>query len=320
MKELLVVAIAVVADFILGDPYSIPHPIRYIGMWIKYLERKLRNSFSNLKLSGFFLLFGAVFGVTAVAGLSVRLSEYMSPVFSDIVKCYIIYTALASKCLDVEARKVYRELKSGKLEEARVKIGYLVGRETSELDAEQVTRATVETVAENTVDGVLAPLFYIGVGLFLGIPAELVYIYKTVNTLDSMVGYKNEAYRDLGYASAKFDDILNYIPARIGSLLMTVSGLILGYDFRSGIETLIRDRRNHSSPNCGYPESAAAGLLNIQLGGTNVYFGESVYKPTIGDKVREIDPEDIIKTIKIMYLSELLLLAAIAIIYFTTLR
>ena len=320
MKELILVLAASVADFIFGDPYFIPHPIRYIGKWIKYLEDRIRSSTSNLKLGGFFLLGGSVIGVTAVISIVLRLSGRISPLFSDLLSCYILYTSLASKCLDVEARKVYRELKDGNLEQARIKIGYLVGRETSELDTEEVTRATVETVAENTVDGVLAPLFYIGIGLFLGIPAELVYIYKTVNTLDSMVGYKNEKYGQLGYASAKCDDILNYIPARVGSALMSVAGLMLRYNFKNGIKTIVRDRRNHKSPNCGYPESAVAGLLNIQLGGTNVYFGESVYKPTIGDRIREIRPDDILKAIKIMYIAELLMLVSIAAIYTMKLR
>lgn len=315
MKELALVLVASAADFIFGDPHSIPHPIRYIGKLIKYQEDRIRSSFSNLKLGGFFLLGGSVIAVAAAVSTLLRVSGLISPVLSDILNCYILYTALASKCLDVEARKVYRELEDGNLGQARIKIGYLVGRETGELDTEEVTRATVETVAENTVDGVLAPLFYIGIGLFLGIPAELVYIYKTVNTLDSMVGYKNEKYGELGYASAKCDDILNYLPARIGSALMALGGLFHGYDFKSAVKTIARDRRNHKSPNCGYPESAVAGLLNIQLGGTNVYFGESVYKPTIGDRIREIRPDDIVKAIKIMYIAELLMIAAIAAIY-----
>lgn len=320
MKEVAIIGLALMLDFIIGDPQSVPHPIRYIGKWISFLEKIIRDRFSNLKLGGFALLLGSIAMTLIVVKLAIWSVGLLHPLLSDAVKLYIIYSALAAKCLDVESRKVYRELVAGKLAEARKKIGYLVGRDTSELESDEITRATVETVAENTVDGILAPLFYIGVGLFFGIPAELVYIYKTVNTLDSMVGYNNEKYGDIGFASAKLDDVLNYIPARIGSCFMAVSGLILGYNFKNSVKIINRDRRNHKSPNCGYPESAVAGLIGIQLGGTNVYFGESVYKPTIGDRLREIEPDDIIKTIKVMYLSEILFATGILLLYIIGLR
>lgn len=315
MINLGLIGIAMAMDFIIGDPPNLPHPIRYIGKLIKTLEMNIRRGFSNLRLGGTVLLLASLIVVIGTTHLIVRIADDIHPIAGIIIKIYILFSALAAKCLDIEARKVYFELKAKNLAGARQKIGYLVGRDTSRLNQAEITRATVETVAENTVDGVLAPLFFIALGLWFGLPCEFVYAYKTTNTLDSMVGYKNENYKDIGWASAKFDDCLNYIPARLGSLAMLLAGAILKLDFKTGFRILIRDRKNHKSPNCGWPESAVAGLLNIQLGGTNVYFGEAVYKPTIGDRLRELDCGDIIGSIRIMYVSELVFGIIIGLIY-----
>ena len=179
-----------------------------------------------------------------------------------------------------------------------MQLSYIVGRDTSKLSEKEIIRATVETVAENTVDGIIAPLFYAFIG-----GAPLAFAYKAINTLDSTVGYKNEKYKDLGFASAKIDDIANYVPARLTAVLMSLASLFLRFDAKNCLRIAIRDRKNHKSPNCAYPEGAAAGALGVQLGGTNVYFGEVVVKPTIGDATRELVIADITRGNQLMYMT-----------------
>lgn len=302
---------AYILDLVIGDPISIPHPIIYIGKLISYLENKIRTYMSkHLKIGGFLLVIFVlivVFSVTSLITWAISFSK-LTLLLGMI---YFLNTALAAKCLKDEAKKVSAKLEANDLEGARIQIGYLVGRDTTQLSEAEILRATVETVAENTVDGVLAPLFYMGIGMIFGMPLQFAFIYKAVNTMDSMVGYKNEKYRDIGFAAAKLDDLLNYIPARLGSIYMGVAGGMLGYNMKNGFKILFRDRKNHKSPNCGYPESVVAGLLDIQIGGTNIYFGEVVEKPTIGDKNRGLENKDIKSTCNIMYFSELLLLLTI---------
>ena len=296
--NILSIYIGYIMDLIIGDPYSFPHPVRYIGKLIKKTEKKIRNiakSDKDLKKGGFALWFVTVGTTYLVTYLIVKLSSFIPGGFL-IANSLLIYTTLATKCLKDEAVKIYKVLKTGDIEKSRIQLSYIVGRDTEHLDEDEIIRATIETVAENTVDGIIAPMFYAFIG-----GAPLAMAYKAINTLDSTVGYKNEKYKDLGFASAKIDDIANYIPARISVLLMMLGSLILGYDYKSSSKIAIRDRKNHKSPNCAYPEGAVAGALGVQLGGTNIYFGEVVYKPTIGDKVREIEIDDIIKTNKIMY-------------------
>lgn len=296
--NILSIYIGYIMDLIIGDPYSFPHPVRYIGKLIKYTEnriRKVAKSDKGLKCGGFVLWFITV-GVTYLVTYSIlKLSSFISFGYL-IMNSLLIYTTLATKCLKDEAVKIYKVLKTGDVEKSRIQLSYIVGRDTQHLDEGEIIRATVETVAENTVDGIIAPMFYAFIG-----GAPLAMAYKAINTLDSTVGYKNEKYKDLGFASAKIDDIANYIPARISVLLMMIGSFVLGYDYKNSSKIAIRDRKNHKSPNCAYPEGAVAGALGVQLGGTNVYFGEVVYKPTIGDKIREIQIEDIVKTNKIMY-------------------
>ena len=223
---------------------------------------------------------------------------------------FLIYTTLATKCLKDEAVKIYEVLKTKDIEKARVQVSYIVGRDTTHLDEGEIIRATVETVAENTVDGIIAPMFYAFIG-----GAPLAMAYKAINTLDSTVGYKNDKYKDLGFASAKIDDIANFIPARISSILMAIGSFILKYNYKDALKISIRDRKNHKSPNCAYQEGAVAGALGIQLGGTNIYFGKAVYKPTIGDKHREIEVDDIVKTNKIMYATSIISIVVFTIIF-----
>ncbi|KNF07898.1 cobalamin biosynthesis protein CobD [Gottschalkia purinilytica] len=311
MNGISMLIIAVILDFILGDPQNFPHPIRFVGFIIRKYEKLIRSLGMNLKLGGFILTGLTIITTTAIITLILWIGKSINPVVKTILSIYLIYTSLASKCLHKETKKVYDKAVEVDIEESRKMLSYLVGRDTKSLNMDEIIRGAVETVAENTIDGVLAPLFYIGIGTYFGIPVHIAYVYKAINTLDSMVGYTNEKYKDIGFASAKLDDMANYLPARLGSILMVVSGVFFKYDVLNGFKVLFRDRRNHKSPNCGYPESAVAGLLNIQLGGTNTYFGEKIYKPTIGDEVNKLEPKHIIDTIKVMYGSEILTVALI---------
>ncbi|MGS5517192.1 adenosylcobinamide-phosphate synthase CbiB [Clostridioides difficile] len=310
--NILSIYIGYVADLIVGDPYSFPHPVRFIGKLINFTQgiiRKVFKSDKKLKFGGFILWFITV-GITYLITYSIVKLFSFNGLLSVVVNGFIIYTTLATKCLKDEALKIYNVLKTGDIEKSRTQLSYIVGRDTTTLSESEIIRATVETVAENTVDGIIAPMFYAFIG-----GAPLAMVYKAINTLDSTVGYKNEKYKDIGFASAKIDDVANYIPARISVVLMTIGSFFLRYNYRNCFKISIRDRKNHKSPNCAFSEGAVSGALGIQLGGTNVYFGEKVYKPTIGDKLREIDKEDIIKTNKIMYASSFVSILVFTLLY-----
>ncbi|MDI7817725.1 adenosylcobinamide-phosphate synthase CbiB [Clostridioides difficile] len=310
--NILSIYIGYVADLIVGDPYSFPHPVRFIGKLINFTQgiiRKVFKSDKQLKFGGFILWFITV-GITYLITYSIVKLFSFNGLLSVVVNGFIIYTTLATKCLKDEALKIYNVLKTGDIEKSRMQLSYIVGRDTTTLSESEIIRATVETVAENTVDGIIAPMFYAFIG-----GAPLAMVYKAINTLDSTVGYKNEKYKDIGFASAKIDDVANYIPARISVVLMTIGSFFLRYNYRNCFKISIRDRKNHKSPNCAFSEGAVSGALGIQLGGTNVYFGEKVYKPTIGDKLREIDKEDIIKTNKIMYASSFVSILVFTLLY-----
>ena len=297
------VVIASIIDFFVGDPYSFPHPVKLMGRVISFqdkLAHKITENRKGLKFLGLIIVLLNVSLAFLIPYYLLKILKEYKIIYS-IVNIYLIYTCIAAKCLDFEAMKVYEALNQG-LEEARKRLSYIVGRDTRNLEEEEIIKATIETVAENTSDGVIAPLLYI---FLLGAPGGLA--YKMVNTMDSMLGYMNERYIDLGYFPAKIDDVVNYIPARITGLLMCFAS-IFRFDVRNGFKIMIRDRKNHKSPNASYPEGATAGLLKIQLGGDNVYHGKLVEKPTIGDKIKEVEKLDIKKTIEIMYRSEILLL------------
>ncbi|MGL5650901.1 MAG: adenosylcobinamide-phosphate synthase CbiB [Paraclostridium sp.] len=313
---ILVMVIAYLLDLIIGDPYSFPHPVRFIGDLIRFTEGKIRKIFKSknqLKIGGF-LLWTITVGFTAlVTGLILNLL-CINNIFYVIIASIILYTTLSTKCLADEAKKIYEVLKTGDIEKSRKQLSYIVGRDTTSLSENEIIRATVETVAENTVDGIISPMMY----GFIGGPV-LAMAYKAINTLDSMVGYKNEKYGDIGFASAKIDDIANFIPARITPFFMMIASFILGFNSKKSIKIAMRDRKNHKSPNCAYAEGAVAGALEVQLGGTNMYFGEKVYKPTIGDKDRELEAEDILRTNKIMYLTSFIALVIFSIITYIVL-
>ncbi|KKY01196.1 cobalamin biosynthesis protein CobD [Paraclostridium benzoelyticum] len=313
---ILVMFIAYLLDLIIGDPYSFPHPVRFIGNLIRFTEGKIRIIFKSkkqLKIGGF-LLWTITVGFTALVTNLILNLLCINNIFYVIIASIILYTTLSTKCLADEAKKIYEVLKTGDIEKSRKQLSYIVGRDTTSLNENEIIRATVETVAENTVDGIISPMMY----GFIGGPV-LAMAYKAINTLDSMVGYKNEKYGDIGFASAKIDDIANFIPARITPFFMMIASFILGFNSKKSIKIAMRDRKNHKSPNCAYAEGAVAGALEVQLGGTNMYFGEKVYKPTIGDKDRELEAEDILRTNKIMYLTSFIALVIFSIITYIVL-
>lgn len=301
MNLIYSIVIGYILDLILGDPYSFPHPTRYIGKFINFMESKLRIYFKSdaaLKKAGFILMIstlGLTYGITF---LIIKLSFSINLMFGIFIEGLIIYMTFSVKCLKDEAIKIYKALQTEDIEKSRLALSYIVGRDTTDLNFQEIIRAVVETVAENTVDGFLSPLFYCLIG-----GGPLAMAYKAVNTLDSMVGYKNEKYINLGYCSAITDDIANFIPARLSVIFFTLGSLFGGYNAKNALLISIRDRKNHKSPNCAFAEGAVAGALGIQLGGTNVYFGQEVYKPTIGDKLREIVDKDIISTCIILYMT-----------------
>lgn len=288
-----------ILDWLLGDPYSWPHPIKAIGNFIRLLVtflRKISKSEKWLYVAGG-ILFVLTVGLTgALSAFLLFISAKVAYWLYVIVFIYLSYTTLAVTCLAKEARKIQRTLTTGDLAAARIQVGMIVGRDTENLSREQISKATIETVAENTADGVIAPLFY----LFIGGPV-LALMYKAVNTLDSMVGYKTEKYRAIGFVSAKMDDIANFIPARLTWLFLVIASFLLKYNSRAAWKIGLRDRKKHTSPNCAYPEGAVAGALDITLGGTHEYFGETVVKPTIGAGASPVTQQQISQTIKLLY-------------------
>ncbi len=319
------IAVGFILDLILGDPRWLPHPIVYIGKAISILKKKIQKnlygcSYQELSKKEREMLprkeekerfLGAVLSVLIVVGtfwivfFILWILEKIHPWLRYILETFWIYQILATKCLKTESMKVYRKLKEGDLEGARVEISYLVGRDTASLDEEEVAKATIETVAENTSDGVVAPLFYIAI---FGAPLGMA--YKAINTLDSMIGYRNDEFLHLGRFAAKLDDLANFIPARICAIMMILGSLILGFDFKGSIKIFRRDRFAHLSPNSAQTESVAAGALDIQLGGTHDYFGKPVVKPTIGDNIRKVEYEDIKKCNQLLYAAAILMAVA----------
>lgn len=299
MKTSLMIVVAVILDFILGDPYNFPHPIKLMGNIIGFEDRWLRKGTSReLRIKGLFI---AVFNILLTFSLISLLLKILRPYkyAYSLVYIYLVYSSLAAKSLDFEASKVKTALEKS-LEAARYQLSFIVGRETKNLKEDEIIRATVETVAENTSDGVIAPLFY---NLILGPAGGMA--YKMVNTMDSMLGYKNEKYIDFGRYPALIDDVFNYLPARITGLIMCFVGLLFS---KNAFKIMARDKYKHKSPNAGFPEAAVAGILGVQLGGDGYYDGRLVKKPSLGDGRKSIEVKDIKATIKIMYLTEIIFL------------
>ena len=303
--NILAIAVGFCLDLILADPAWMPHPVVWMGRFITAAEKLLRNMFpktpASERAAGVILVF-ALLGATGFISFgAVALACKISPYLSFTLQALWCWQVLALKGLKQEAMAVCKKLEENDLSSARTAVARIVGRDTQNLSEEGVTKAAVETVAENFSDGVLAPLLY----LFLG-GAPLALMYKAINTMDSMVGYKNERYRFFGWAAAKLDDIANFIPSRIAAFLWIAASGLAGQNAKNAFRIWRRDRRNHASPNSAQTEAACAGALGVQLAGPASYFGQVVEKPYIGDALRSIEPKDIERACKALYLASTL--------------
>lgn len=308
--SLLALGIGFVLDLILGDPQWIWHPIRAIGAWISVCEKWIRKLFPDTEkglLAGGVLLVVLVTGMSTVIPLAILWAAHMiSPWLRLVLESIMCYQLLATKSLKTESMKVYRELVKPDLQGARHAVSMIVGRDTENLTEEGVAKAAVETVAENTSDGIIAPMIFMAIGGAAG-----GFFYKSVNTMDSMVGYKNDRYLYLGRCAALFDDVLNYIPARISAWLMIAASGLTGLDMKNARKIYLRDRYNHASPNSAHTEAVMAGALRVQLAGDAWYFGKLHKKKFIGDAYRPVTPEDIRIANRLLYATAVLAIAAV---------
>ena len=314
MMTLGAIVAGFILDLIFGDPHWLPHPICLIGNLIGFLEKNLRRLLAPGKTA---LLLGGALMVVIVISLSyvvpyavLMLAEQVSPWLRFALETVMFYQIFATKCLRDESMKVYTALHNNDLADARVKLSWIVGRDTKELTAEEVTKGAVETVAENTADGIIAPMFY----MFIG-GAPLAFLYKGINTMDSMVGYKNDKFLYFGRCAAKLDDVANLIPARITGILMILASYFLNMNAAGAWKIFWRDRYNHLSPNSAMTESVTAGALNIQLGGDHYYFGKLVHKDTIGDNIRPVVAEDIVAVNNLLYMTAVISLLLFSLVY-----
>lgn len=311
--SLLAVILGFILDLIVGDPHWLYHPIRLVGHLISGLEKLLRRIFPKTEqgelIAGGFLLVLTAGITTAVAWGLLRAAGLVHPCLRFALEVIMCYWVLATKSLKTETMKVYDALKEGDLKKARFAVSMVVGRDTEVLDDIGVTKAAVETVAENASDGVIAPLLFLMIG-----GAPLGFFYKAVNTMDSMVGYKNDKYLYFGRAAAKFDDVLNYIPARLSGMLMCGAAAFCGMDSKNAWRIYWRDRYNHSSPNSAHTEATAAGAMHIQLAGNAYYFGKLYEKPTLGDPDRPVEYEDIPRVNRLLYATAILSLVVFGLV------
>ena len=315
MLHLAAIIAGFILDLIFGDPHWLPHPICLIGNLIGFIEGNLRPKLApnkNALLFGGALMVIIVLVISFAVPMAILLAAGMvSPWLAFALETLMCYQIFATKCLRDESMKVYDALHKNDLADARVKLSWIVGRDTQNLDEEEITKGAVETVAENTADGIIAPMFYMFLG---GVP--LAFLYKGINTMDSMVGYKNDKFLYFGRCAAKLDDVANLIPARITGLVMIAAAFLLGLNGPGAWKVFWRDRYNHLSPNSAMTESVTAGALNIQLGGDHFYFGKLVHKDTIGDNIRSVCPEDIKKTNSLLYMTAVLCLGIFSVAYY----
>lgn len=325
MYHILAILIGFLLDIVFGDPYHLPHPVRAMGKMISYLENLFRrlagNHKNKLRRYGYYLVAISI-AVSALLYTGILYMAYhIHNILGIVVESIMIFQLIAPHSLCKESMRVYHHLKKDDIEGARYAVSMIVGRDTKNLDTKGIIKATVETVAENLSDGVIAVFFYI---LFF---TPLGAVYKVINTMDSMLGYKDEKYIDIGKAAAKLDDVINLIPARISAFCIIISTFILEsierlrkkkkiYRFKNSIYIFKRDRFCHASPNSAQSESACAGALGIELAGDAYYFGKLYKKPTIGDALREVEAEDIVRINILMYLSSVLFLLWILILLY----
>ena len=314
--SLVALVMGYILDLIFGDPYWMPHPVRFIGNLISILEKVIRRFMPKTKRGeyiGGIILTVMVVSISMVIPLVIILmAKSINTYLALTVETFMCYQILATKSLKVESMKVYDELAKNDLPSARKAVSMIVGRDTKDLTFSGVAKAAVETVAENTSDGIIAPMIFIAIG-----GAPMGFFYKAINTLDSMVGYKNERYINFGRFAAKLDDVVNYLPARISPYGMILSSFFLKYDYKNAFKIYKRDRYNHASPNSAQTESVCAGALDIQLAGNAYYFGKLYEKPTIGDNIREINYDDIKKANRLLYCTSFISIVIISIIKIT---
>lgn len=319
-------SIAILIDLLVGDPVNYPHPVKIIGKVVSFAEKTTRPMSSSQVKNGALTVGFVISLVTSVLFFILYFARTVSPTFEAIVAIGILYTSLAMRDLIVHSNDVMNSLIQGDhIEIVREKIGKIVGRDTSSLDQQAICRACIETISENMVDGILSPIFF-GILAAILSPIESIspisyaalgaMAYKSINTMDSMIGYKNAQYKDFGRCAARLDDIVNFIPARLSGIFLIVSSFMLRYDTQGAYLTLIRDRLNHSSPNGGHPEAATAGALGVKLGGPSVYSGQIIHKPFIGKNSKECTSHDIRKTQKLVLMGTFLFILFCYSLYF----
>lgn len=314
--SLVALVMGYILDLIFGDPYWMPHPVRFIGNLISILEKVIRRFMPKTKRGeyiGGIILTVMVVSISMVIPLVIILmAKSINTYLALTVETFMCYQILATKSLKVESMKVYDELAKNDLPSARKAVSMIVGRDTKDLTFSGVAKAAVETVAENTSDSIIAPMIFIAIG-----GAPMGFFYKAINTMDSMVGYKNEKYMNFGRFAAKLDDVVNYLPARISAYQMILSSFFLRYDYKNAFKIYKRDRYNHASPNSAQTESVCAGALDVQLAGNAYYFGKLYEKPTIGDNIREINYDDIKKANRLLYCTSIISIVIISVIKIT---
>ena len=314
--SLVALVMGYILDLIFGDPYWMPHPVRFIGNLISILEKVIRRFMPKTKRGeyiGGIILTVMVVSISMVIPLVIILmAKSINTYLALTVETFMCYQILATKSLKVESMKVYDEWAQNDLPSARKAVSMIVGRDTKDLTFSGVAKAAVETVAENTSDGIIAPMIFIAIG-----GAPMGFFYKAINTMDSMVGYKNEKYMNFGRFAAKLDDVVNYLPARISAYQMILSSFFLRYDYKNAFKIYKRDRYNHASPNSAQTESVCAGALDVQLAGNAYYFGKLYEKPTIGDNIREINYDDIKKANRLLYCTSIISIVIISVIKIT---
>jgi adenosylcobinamide-phosphate synthase len=306
MTEVLILLAAYWIDRAVGDPRFLPHPVILMGTCITWLEKRLRawiKEERDLKPAGLLFPVVIVGGSYLAVWLLLEGARLIHPWLAVLLEVWLISTTIATKGLAEAGLQIYQHLIEGRMEQARFSLSMVVGRDTDRLDEPEICRGAVETVAENIVDAIISPLLYAAIG-----GAPLAMAYRAVNTLDSMIGYKNEKYQNLGWASARFDDLANYLPARLAALLLVAASWWKGLNWRGCWRMIQRDARLHPSPNSGFPEAGVAGALGVQLGGLNYYKGVPSHRARLGDPLRPLQAGDILQTVELMKLVSLLFL------------
>lgn len=301
VETAFIALLAFAIDSIIGDPYTKYHPVALMGKLIDFLDRLLRKDDSSepTKLVCGFILVTVMLGICYATAhyLIVAMNWLHVPVWLNvIIQAVILSFMISPKSLEKAGREIYDELVQNNIDAARMKVNYIVSRDVNRMNEKDITRAAVETVAENTVDGIISPLFFFFIG---GLP--LAVLYRAANTMDAMLGYKNDKYLYFGRTAARVDDVLNFIPARITGILLVITAFFQRFDYKNALKMMLRDAKKHPSPNGGYSEATVAGALNIRLGGMNYYFGRQSFRAYMGDDTQELKPVHIMQTIKMMY-------------------